>query len=45
MEIVPPSEAVVVDPGHVVVDFGMLSESQRVTLQTEVDTWDCPDFG
>lgn len=38
MEIVPPAEAVVVDPGHVVVDLGMLSESQRTSLEAEVDT-------
>lgn len=38
VEIVPPAEAVVVDPGHVVVDLGMLSESQRTSLEAEVDT-------
>ena len=38
MEIVPPAEAVVVDPGDVVVDLGMLSESQRTSLEAEVDT-------
>lgn len=38
VEIVPPAEAVVVDPGHVVVDLGMLSDSQRTSLEAAVDT-------
>ncbi len=38
VEIVPPAEAVVVDPGNVVVDLWMLSESQRTSLEAEVDT-------
>jgi hypothetical protein len=42
VEIVPPTEAVVVDPGHVVVDLGMLSESQRTSLEAEVDTTSPP---
>lgn len=32
------SAAVVVDPGHVVVDLGMLSDSERGSLEAEVDT-------
>jgi hypothetical protein len=37
VETLPPVEAVVVDPGPVVVDLGMLSDSQRVSLEAEVD--------
>jgi hypothetical protein len=38
IEIMPPTGAVVVDPGPVVVNLGMLSVSQRESLETEVDT-------
>jgi hypothetical protein len=34
----PPTGAVVVDPGPIVVHLGMLSDSQRVALEAEVDT-------
>ena len=39
VEILPPTEAVVVDPGVVVVDLGMLSVPQRVSLEAQVDTY------
>jgi hypothetical protein len=38
VETMPATGAVVVDPGPVVVNLGMLSDSQRVTLEAEVDT-------
>ncbi len=37
LEIAPPAAAIVVDPGPVVVTLGMLSISQRVSLEAEVD--------
>jgi hypothetical protein len=35
---VPPTEAVVVDPRDRVTDLGMLSDSERMALEAEIDT-------
>ena len=37
VETMPPTEAVVVDPNGVVVDLGMLSVSERMSLEAQVD--------
>jgi hypothetical protein len=37
VEITPPVEAVVIDPGNIAVDLGPLSAEQRVALEAEVD--------
>ena len=39
IEVMPPTQAVVVGPRGAVVDLGMLSDSQRVKLETFVDTY------
>jgi hypothetical protein len=37
VEIVPPTEAIVIDPGDKVVDLGQLTPSERVSLEAELD--------
>jgi LPXTG-motif cell wall-anchored protein len=42
---VPPTDAVVIDPGDQVVDLGPLDEQERIRLEAEVDPPGAPQAG